>query len=364
MLFGKLTHSPGRFAILAFIVFVSALSSALSFGRIFPDSSAYLQYSRLGGKTGANPFVWVRPMLPLIASLISMSGLGLPQTYALANTTFVILAALVAYALGKQMFGSEEIGVLTSILFATAPTILWFGAAVLVDSPGYFFTGLAVLLSYRYPADTTRRFCAELAAVVGVIFRESVIFGVGFLMIIRAYQRKLGTVLLAVAIVASMELMLLRVYGVDPFVIVQKFRAAQGATEVAVSNWSLRNLAQTMINAFVPYFPRALRYTIYPILTLFGFLKLKSKDRLWVLLCFAMLSINAWIWPIMTQRYSFVTWPAVLPLIACGMVEASKKICNAVGIPSIVRIIAVYVIVFVGVAITNAQIYLTCAHAC
>ena len=303
-------------------------------------------------------------MLPLIVSLISMLGLSLSQTYALANTSFVVLAALVAYALGKRMFGDEEIGVLTSILFATAPTILWFGAAVLVDSPGYFFTGLAVLLSYQYPANTTRRFCADLVAVAGVIFRESVVFGVGFLTIVRVSQRRLSTVLLAIAIVASLELILLRGYGVDPFIIFQKFRAAQSATEVGGSNWSLRNLAQTMINAFVPYFPRALRYSIYPILALFGFLNVKSKDRMWVVLCFAILSINAWIWPVMTQRYSFLTWPAVLPLLACGMVAASKKICNFVRIPSVVRIFVIYVLVFIGAAVTNIQIYLSCAHAC
>ena len=364
MLFGKLSLNSRRLGSVAFVVFVSVLSCALSFGRIFPDSAVYLQFSSLGGKTGAFLFVWVRPMLPLIVSLISMSGLSLAQGYAIANTVFVILAALVAYVLGKRVFGNEETGVLTAILFATSPTILWFGAAVLVDSPAYFFTGLIILLSYAYPADTTRRFCEELVAVAGVIFRESVVFAVGFLIIVRAYQRKLSTVLLAVAIVAALELMLLMAYGVDPFVFAQKFRAAQSAVEFTGSNWSIRNLAQTMINAFVPYFPRAIRYSIYPLLVLFGFLNLKSKDRMWALLCFAVLSLNAFIWPIMTQRYSFLTWPVVLPLLACGMVEASKKICNAARIPSIVRIAIIYAIVFIGAALTNAQIYLTCAHAC
>lgn len=352
--------------IMAFLVCTSVAASALSFARMFPDSDQYLQYSSfiLGESTSVNYVVAMRPMLPLIASLISLTGLGMSQAYGIANTAFVILGALIAYELGISIFKSEEVGVLAAVLFATSPTILWFGAAVLVDSPGYFFTGLAVALSYRYSVNIKRKFAEEFSAVLGVIFKESVAFAIAFLLMARIYQKKWRTVLLAGAIVLVMELALLSALSLDPLVFLQKFYVAQKAADVTGSNWSIRNFAQTLVNAFVPYFPRLLRYTVYPLLVVVGFLKASLRDKRWLVVCFAVLSINAMIWPIMTQRYSFTTWPVVLPLLACGIVDGSKKLCNYIHTPAVFRITVIYTFVFLGTMLTNAQIYLTCAHAC
>ena len=349
------------------VTIASLLSAYASFGRSFPDSDAYRQYALfiLHQTANVNYVVAMRPILPAIAAWLSLLGTSVDQAFALVNTVFLVMGAIVAQEIAWRIFGKPASAMLAGIMFATSPTILWFGATVLVDTPGYFFTGLAVLLALIVPKSKKRQLLMDLAVMIGFLFKESVAFSILFYLIVRTHQRKWKVTILSLVLVICAELILLSEFSLDPLVFFRKYYVAQSAATIAeTANWSIFNFIQTTINAFVPYFPRILRYTTYPALALIGFLSVKHKLKVWLLSCFAILAINGFIWPVMTQRYSFNTWPVIIPILAYGMDSFFEKAFSRIGLPSRLRLIPIYAIIIAGGLLTNGQIQATCGRGC
>jgi len=241
---------------------VALVSALFSFGRGFPDSTLYREYSLfiLGKSPTFDETVAMRPMLPLISSIISLLIGDLDLSYALANTAFGVLGTLVSYKLGKSIFKSEETGVLAAVLYATSPTMLWFGAAVLVDTPAYFFIGLVALLALepiKQIQPRWRTFLQETVAAMGILFKESVVFALLFLLLARFRQRRgFKTALASILLAITIEAGILAFLSLDPLVFVRKFLLAkQYSSSYEYSTWGIIPLVKSFINAF-SVFPR------------------------------------------------------------------------------------------------------------
>jgi len=72
--------------------------------------------------------------------------------------------------------------------------------------------------------------------------------------------------------------------------------------------------------------------------------------------CLAFLSVNAMIWPVMTYRFAFATWPAIVPLLAAGMTRSFQRLCSWLRVPKYYGIVGTYLIVVSGTALTIAAI--------
>jgi hypothetical protein len=309
--------------------------------------------------------VAMRPIVPTLAASISLFGIPMDQAFGLVNTIFLVLSALVALEITWRTFNKPAPAMLAGILFAASPTILWFGSAVLVDTPGYFFTGLAVLLALIVPKSNRQQFIMDLAVMIGLLFKESVAFAVIFYVVIRAHQRKWRITVLSLAIIVCVELILLAQFSLNPLVFFTKYYAAQSyAKTTGGANWSISNFVQTTVNAYVPYFPKIIRYTFYPAVALLAFYGVKRKVKIWFAFCFAILAIDGFIWPVMTQRYSFNTWPVVIPILAYGLDYLFERTFIRIGLPSSLKFVPIYAIVILGAILTNAQIQSVCGHGC
>ncbi len=352
-----------RHATTSLLVLVALISASLRFGKIFPDSTSYREYSLfiLGRSPTVSEIVAMRPMLPLIASLISFCLGDIDSSYALANAVFYVLGTLVAYRLGELTFASQKIGVLAALIYATSPAMLWFGAAVLVDAPAYFFTGLAVLLAFGSAQETGpkwRNLLEETGATVGLLFKESVAFSILYLLFVRAYQKRgFRRVLASTFLIVVVDVGVLAYLSLDPFIFVRKlYLAQQSAGLYEPSKWGLILLGKSFVNAFFPYFPTIVRYSIYPLFVTVGFLSTEPARRNALLTCLAFLSLNAVVWPVMTYRFSFMTWPVVIPLLAGGIERLSERCCSLVGLHKGFHVGLGCLIVFLGAIVTILQI--------
>jgi 4-amino-4-deoxy-L-arabinose transferase-like glycosyltransferase len=346
-----------------FLVATSSILALLSFAKVYPDSYAYREYSLfiLGKASTVNELVAMRPMLPLIASIVTL-GLGnLDFSYGVVNSVFWVLGTLVSYKLALSVLKDQEAATLAALMYATSPAMLWFGAAVLVDSPAYFFTGFSILVALRQVEATEpswRRPLNEIVVAIGLLFKETVILGILFLLIMRAYRRKgLKTILASTFLVVLLDIGILMYLSLDPQIIIRKFFVAQQQTGAYQSStWGIIPLAKNYVNAYVPYFPSVVRYCLYPTLAFAGILSSKPRDRKILLACLAILSINALVWPVMTNRYSFAAWPAVILLLAAGMRNLLEKCCFLLNLPRSICNALGYLIIVLGAVLTIQRI--------
>jgi hypothetical protein len=95
-------------------------------------------------------YVSMRFLTPLIASLIhqALPVLDLIWSFAFLNCFFWFGGMLVAYGIGLR-FGGRVSGFLCGLFYTTSISVLAYGDAVLTDSSGYFFVGLALYFTLR-----------------------------------------------------------------------------------------------------------------------------------------------------------------------------------------------------------------------
>ncbi len=330
---------------LVLIVCASFFEIFLNFGRmICCDYYQYVGYALffLGKQHTFSPFVVMRPMVPLLASPLIMIFDNVNLAFGLISGFFWLSGAVIAYKLGLLLLGDEDLATMVSLSYTTAPILLYMGAAVLTDSAGFFFIGLTVYLTLKrerqVSVSSKTYFLDALFVCFGIMFRETVLFALLFMLLRRLVKKKgLFEMLLAAGLVGVLELVFLHTLGLDVSIFVHKYSVAKSMYYYSPSSWGLVPHLHSLWSAYVmglaaptPYF-LSLSFWLWtvPILifgtfSLLGFVFGAGKKDL--LMCLFFLFPSSVVWPRMRPRFSFCMWPAIIPAMVIGTDFALSKI--------------------------------------
>lgn len=352
---------------LTLLVLVVAVEAAVFWAARFPDSTEYVDYALFlrGADAPVTPAVAMRPAPALLAAALSFV-MPIPTAYAAMNAAFWLGGTLVAYHLGRELTGSRRIGLATGLLFATADSLLYYGASVLTTTPGYFFVGLAVLFAWRAHQDPARPWARDLVLLaLGLPFRQEAAFGLLFYLLVRASslprarKAQVGALALAVPLAALLLVVVGAAAGIRPasaLLVALQSTATYLWTDttfgrVVHGEWLwiptfASNFGLTFFH--VPQTGPALVAAIPAVgFTLAGYVVLPARQRAFLL--GALLLLLPTVLTIKQGRAVFHWWPAVLPALAVGLDGLAQKLAAAV--PPASRRRAAFVLL--GLALTG-----------
>ena len=318
------------------ILCVSLIEVFLNIGRvIYGDSYQYLGFAIFflgkGGYIG--PHVVMRPMVPFLASALTLVFHNIYLSFGLISGFFWISGTIIAYKIGQLVLEEKNLATAVALSYTTAPVLLLTGAAVLTDSAGFFFIGLTIYLTLKRErtrvVSSKTYFLDALICSAGVLFRESVLLALLFMFSRRLIKRKgFLEFLLAALLVGATELLYLHLLGFDISIFAYKYSKSQRIAPPG--SWGFVAYAHRFAAAYVtsvpapkPYFMSinfwmwTLPTVIYVAFTLLGFIFSKRKKNLMPIMLF--LFPSSLIWPEMSLRFSFLMWPAVIPAMIDGM---------------------------------------------
>lgn len=327
---------------LLLVLGVAIVEVFLNIGRmIYVDSYTYLRLTRffLGEGGFVSPFVVMRPMVPLLSSVLTLVSHNIYLSFGLVSGFFWISGAVIAYKTAELIFQEGDLAMAVGLCYTTAPVLLLTGAAVMTDSAGFFFIGLAVYLTLkreRSEGNSHRTYFLDaLICSVGLLFRESIIFALFFMFSKRLLKRKgILEFLAALLLVGVIELLYLGLLGFDVSVFFYKYSTSQRMARAG--DWSVVSYAASFAIAYVtgvpapqPYFISvnfwmwAVPTFIYVTFALIGLFSNAGGRGLLLIATFLLPSTL--IWPEMSPRFSFLMWPAVVPAMIRGLDSALSK---------------------------------------
>jgi len=355
------------------ILFLSFVEVSLNIGRtLIGDSDRYVNFSLFF--LGKHPFLndmWytqivvMRPMIPLMASPLILVLGNVCLSFGLVSGLFWVGGVIVAYKLGLMLLEDNDLAALVSLSYVFAPPLLLYGAGVMTDSAGFFFIGLAVYFTLKRErqdrVSSKTYFLDAFIVSFGVLFRESVLFGLIFMTVKRFVKRKgfLET-LLAATLIGFFEFLFLYVLGFGLDIFIYKYLLAT-QVHTPSKDWGIIPYLSSLIGAYVtnttpsrPYFTSVIFWVwmlpalLSGLFTVLGLLfSVKRKDLLTYLLFLLPSSV---IWPAMRERFSFSMWPAILPAMVSGAYLVFSKLpLPKVGIFSNPKIYIFFFILCMGV---------------
>ncbi len=316
------------------ILCVSIVEIVLNFGRIFPDSSQYVDFSLfLLGRQGTVSQMYqivMRPMVPLLTTPLILIFNNVNFSFGLVSGFFWIAGAIVAYKLGKLLLEDDDLATLVALVYVTAPAMLWHGAAVLTDSAAYFFIGLAIYLTFmrerQINVSSKKYFFDAFIVSTGVLFKEVVIFALLFMLYRRFVKRKgFKETLTAIVLIGFCGVLYLSLLGFGPDVFISKYSFASD-----VQSWGVYPFLVSFVRAYVLSYPERIqewisvmdlfrvgRLLVFAVATPLGLYF--SKRRKDLFMCTLFLFPTAIIWPVMVERFSFCLWPVIVLGMVNGM---------------------------------------------
>ena len=154
---------------LFFLISLAILVAVNSFGKLYPDSNAYL--ALINGEL-IPPFCY-RPMIPSIASLFTTPPIF---TIALLNTGFLLALTIVLYMICVQVGATPNTAVIATTAATISNPVIFYSTAVLVDVSYIFFVALAILLML-HPRTKDKWYLILAIICLGVFFKESAAIG-------------------------------------------------------------------------------------------------------------------------------------------------------------------------------------------
>ncbi|MEM2213067.1 MAG: hypothetical protein QXP83_07475 [Candidatus Nezhaarchaeales archaeon] len=101
-----------------------------------------------------HPIGIYRPLVPFLSSLL-LSFIELNVAFGIVNSYLWLLATLLLFYFSRALLLDDGLAFYSSLMFTSAPILIIFGSAVMVDMGCYFFLLLSLFL-IRY-ADRSRR---------------------------------------------------------------------------------------------------------------------------------------------------------------------------------------------------------------
>jgi len=304
------------------VVVALALGEGVThFGQIFPDSLSYIPaaFWFLGISMPSScticDYRLLRPVVPLLAAILS-HVVDIRTAFAIENLAFWVASAVLMFRFTQFLTKKATEAAIAAILFTTATPVLVYGSAVLTDSAGFFFVMVGVYLVVIWDlmkASWSRVAIASLIMSIGILSRETVasvlFFAIVWTLFTKGSWAKL-LVFLAIPTVAALSWS--HLIGVSYFA-----WAAENAAVAAQNNSlapapRLRLLAITVGEAF--------RIEVLG-LAFLGFIQLSSERPLIAYLAI-LLGLGAYVGFAPGEadvRYTFILFPAILPLAATGI---------------------------------------------
>ena len=305
---------------------VAVLEGVTHFGTLQGDSSHYIdivKYLRGAGNSEIFQAHFIlRPVVPALAFPLSFL-VSYRSAIALVNLGFIVFGTVMTYFLGRELF-DEEVGVISAISFACAVPVLAYGVAVLTDGAGYaMLVTLIYVAMFRIPAekDLRRTFLFGLLFGVAVLTKETTFIGLVFLWI---YYFANGRKLSVVNIIVVTFVCLLMSFAWSLFV---------GYNYVGTYREGLQYHGLGFSGPLVSgkEFLLSAGYA-YTLLLAFAFLGFFMVDRdvfrklMEVLVASGALVV---LWPTPPEgRLTFLTFPAIIPLAAYGISQASAILAD------------------------------------
>ena len=335
-----------------------ALAECLThFGSIQGDSPGYIDMVKLfrGTATTQEALVltWhgmLRPVVPMLAVPVSFFT-SYATAIAVVSTEFVILGALTTYQFGTKLLG-DEVGLVSAVGFASASPVLGYGAAVLTDGPGY---AMMVILLYAIvillPERKDLKFALLTGVLVGlgILTKETTVVVLLFLILYYLMNRD--------KIAAFSVLAILILGGAIPLIwahiIGQSYLGFYG-----------QGLAYTGAGYDGPLLhPRlfmlsgVLAYTLLLPFAFMAFFTLVDKN-IFKILFMILISTGLLVlcWPTLPEtRFTFLTFPAVIPFAALGITQASEILAGRPFLDVFSKKQWLILILIAVVAATNAS---------
>ena len=250
-------------------------------------------------------------MAPVLAAVLS-PFFGVTLSYGIINGFFWLAGTFTIYYLTKLLLREELYAYISALLYATSRPLLYYGAAVLTDAPGYFFTGLIIYLTFLgEEKNVSGKFhlTSGLICASSIFFKESSVLPLGFLLARRIQKRKgaLETII-AFAVVACVLVAFLYSLGYGLSVYLEKFASAS-AWGHRGHQWDFAVWLQTILRSFSP-------------LVLLAPLGIKYFKSMRTVMCLLFLLPLSFTWSVMTERFTFGLYPIIIPIIVAGLFEA------------------------------------------
>lgn len=311
------------------VLILTPVEGLTHFAQLYQDSPGYIKtaYSFLGTSPPV-PWRLLRPVIPFAASLLN-SFLDIRTSFGIVNVFLWSVTSLLMFRYARRLTGQEDTAFLAAAFFTTSVPMLIFGAAILTDMAGYLFVLVGVILLFNWNllrASLRKVVVAGLIMTLGVLARETVA-SVFFVAVLWALMSK-GSwrrLLLFVAIPLGLALIWSGLIGVSYYNWAMSnatFAAEHQAMSIPmrILTWSY-----SIAHAFRPEIV---------ILAIVGFLRLRDRTKAKQELTIALgLSIFLLIAPgVIDYRYTFILFPAMLPLAALGTREIATWLTHALPI--------------------------------
>ena len=295
------------------------------FGVLQGDSEGYTNMVKLFKGTAtlqqAQVLHWhgiLRPIVPLLA--VPLSFLVTDRSaIAIVNVAFVLLGTYMAYQLGRKLFG-EEAGFISALLFASSIPILADGTAVLTDGAGYAMLGtltFVVLFVLPEKQDLRTVIITGLLVGLGILTKETnfivlLLLWVSFL--INRDKLKGSTAIIVTAIALLISFSWAQYVGHSYL----QFYGEGLAYDTPGYKGPLLHL-----NIFVLSWQYAYSFILLPFAFL-GFFYVEDEKFKTLFEVLFSTGILVLLWPTLPEgRFTFLTYPAIIPLAAFAISLAS-----------------------------------------
>ena len=324
------SSGPRVFATWTIPVAIALLEGLTHFGIWYGDSNGYVSMVKLfrgvASVEEAQVIHWhgiVRPVVPTLALPLSYV-MSYRDAIASVNLGFLVLGTFFAYLFTKRLLNSQA-GFVSAVCFATAFPSLLFGAAVLTDGPAYAIEIIVLyylLFVLEEKRDLRTSLLAGLLIAIAVLTKETSLIIILTFLLLRYLLHKDKLALSNVLVVATLGILLPLVwsqlvgYNYLGFYGEGLAYHSPGYKGPLVQPWLF---ALSILKAFGFSLPFAFM----------GFFRV--EDDRFKTLCQVLLSVGVLLvlWPTAPEyRFTFLTFPALLPLAALGMDQASDVLAR------------------------------------
>ncbi|MEK7072072.1 MAG: glycosyltransferase family 39 protein [Patescibacteria group bacterium] len=246
------------------------------------------------------------------------------------NLFFYFLIIWVFYELVKNIYQSNKIALMASVLFFTNYCLINYGPTYRTDIGGWFFFILTVLLAVNYFKTSQKKFfyLAILSSSIGVLFKEYGALGLITLSVLilflplNLWQKIKELIKTAVLFLIIPILYYIFVYLNFGFSYIDRYLYAVDATILNTAdpgiNWSIFLLIKVLGWLFLAGWPIFL-YGLYQEY------QIRNIQRIKILLALLPSSIAFLAWPGLTQRIAFIFVPLLAMISAYGLSKLKNK---------------------------------------
>lgn len=311
-------------------VLVALLEGLTHFGRMYSDSGGYVSMVKLlrgtAGVEEAQVIHWhgiLRPVVPTLALPLSYL-MSYRDAIATVNLGFLLLGTLFVYLLTRRLLNNRGAFV-SAVCFASAFPNLFIGTAVLTDGPGYaleIITLYFLLFVLGEKKDFRNALFAGVLIGIGGLTKETNLIVIPVFLFLRLLLHRdrlnMSSALLAATIGIAIPLAWSQFVGFGYLA----FYGQGLAFQTPGYNGLLLNPKLFALSA-------AYAFGLCLPFAFIGFFNV--DDERFKTFCEILLSVGILLamWPTAPEyRFTFLAFPAVLPLAASGMDKASEVLAR------------------------------------